>query len=86
MIGKIDGKGDEYRADSVLKIKEWGYLDQVVLSMDICRIQDLRSGGGYGYVYMFESFIPMLKKRGITDEDIELMLKENPKKIFSLKN
>lgn len=86
MIGKKGGRGDEYRADTVLKVKKWGYLDQMVLSMDICRIQDLRSGGGYGYKYMFESFIPMLKKRGITDEDIELMLKENPKKIFSLKN
>lgn len=78
MIGKKAGWCDEYRADTVRKIKEWGLLDHVLLSMDICRKEDLKSAGGYGYAYMFESFIPMLKKRGITEDDIELMLKKNP--------
>lgn len=82
MIGKKATKDDEFRANTVVKVKEWGYLDQMVLSLDLCRIQDLKSGGGYGYVHLFENFIPMLKKRGITEEDIELMLKENPKKVF----
>lgn len=82
MIGKKSGKGDEYRADTARKVKEWGCLGQLLLSMDICRIEDLRSGGGYGYAHLFETFIPMLKERGITEEDIELMLRENPKKVF----
>ena len=81
MIGK-EGLGDEYRADLVRKVKEWGYIDHIVLSMDICRVQDLRSGGGYGYAHLFESFIPKLEKRGITQDDIELMLKENPKRVL----
>jgi phosphotriesterase-related protein len=80
MIGKTVGRGDEYRADTVRKVKEWGHLDRMLLSMDIARTQDLRSAGSYGYAYMFETFIPMLEKRGITEEDIELMLRENPKK------
>ena len=79
MIGKTVGR-DEYRADTVRKVKEWGHLDRMLLSMDITRTQDLRSAGSYGYAYMFETFIPMLEKRGITEEDIELMLRENPKK------
>ena len=37
----------------------------------------------YGYVYLFDTFIPMLKERGITGEDIDLMLKENPARIFA---
>ena len=82
MIGKISGSRDEYRADTVSKVKEWGYLDRMVLSTDICRVQDLRSGGGYGYAHLFETFIPMLKKRGITEDDIDLMLRDNPKRIF----
>ena len=82
MIGNKDGRGDEYRADTVRKVKEWGHLDQMVLSMDICEVKELRLGGGHGYVHLFESFIPMLKKRGITEEDIDLMLRENPKRIF----
>lgn len=82
MIGQKCGRGDEYRADTVRKVKEWGCLDQMVLSMDICEAADLRSAGGFGYAYMFEIFIPMLKERGITEEDTELMLRQNPERIF----
>ena len=77
-----DGKGDSYRADTVCKIKEWGMLSQVFLSLDICRKENLKSYGGYGYVHLFEKFIPMLKSRGVTDDDIELMLYNNPRCIF----
>lgn len=83
MIGKKSGWGDEYRADTIRKIKDWGLLDRVLLSMDICRREDLKSAGGYGYAYLFESFIPMLEKRGITRQDIELMLKKNPEKLLA---
>ena len=83
MIGKKSGWGDEYRADTVRKIKRWGCLDQLLLSMDLCRKDDLRSAGGYGYAYLFESFIPMLEKRGITGDEIDRMLRKNPEKALA---
>lgn len=83
MVGKESGRGDLYRADTVRKIKEWGYLSQLVLSLDLCRTQDLRSSGSYGYAHLFEVFLPMLKERGISQSEIDLMLKENPKRIFA---
>ena len=82
MIGNATGKGDEYRADYVLKIKDMGRLSQVTLSLDLCNFEDLKSAGGYGYVHLFEVFLPMLKERGITDDDIKLMLDETPRRIF----
>ena len=82
MIGK-KANSDEYRADIVRMVKDWGFLDRLVLSMDICRREDLKSDGGYGYSHLFESFLPMLERRGITREDIELMLKKNPANIFA---
>lgn len=80
MIGKTVGTGDEARADLIVKVKEWGGLSQVLLSCDLCRKQDLKSCGGYGYAHLFERFIPMLEARGITREDIELMLRDNPRR------
>ena len=82
MIGKPSGMGDGYRADTLCKLKEWGFLSRVVLSLDICRTEDLKSAGGYGYAYLFETFIPMLMDRGITMQDIELILKNNPRRIL----
>lgn len=82
MIGETGGKGDEFRADFVKKVRDMGRLSQMTLSLDICSRNRLRSYGGCGYVHLFETFIPMLKKRGITDNDVELMLRNNPKRLL----
>jgi len=82
MIGNAYGKGDEYRADLVSKIKDMGCLSQVTLSLDLCNREDLKSAGGYGYAHLFEVFLPMLKERGITDDDIELMLDKTPRRVL----
>ena len=83
MIGKRGRARDEYRADTVRKIKDWGFLSRLTLSLDICRTENLKTSGGYGYVYLFETFLPMLKKRGITQNDIDLILEDNPARLFA---
>lgn len=82
MIGKECARDDDYRADFVKKIRDMGKLSQLTLSLDICRKEQLRTNGGYGYFHLFETFIPMLKKRGITDDDLEIMLKNNPRRLL----
>lgn len=82
MIGKIGKERDEYRADLVKKVRVLGKLSQLTLSLDICRKEQLKVNGGYGYVHLFETFIPMLKERGITDDDLELILKQNPMRLL----
>ena len=82
MIGKECARDDDYRADFVKKIRDMGKLSQLTLSLDICRKEQLRTNGGYGYIHLFETFIPMLKKRGITDDDLEIMLKNNPRRLL----
>ncbi len=83
MIGNPGGKGDDYRANLVRKVKDMGHLSQVTLSLDLCNREDLKSAGGYGYVHLFEVFLPMLKERGITDDDIQLMLDETPRRVLA---
>ena len=83
MVGKRVGKGDEYRADLVAKLKSWGRLSQTMLSCDLCRKEDLRAAGGYGYAYLFETFIPMLAARGLAHDDIDLMLRKNPQRLYA---
>lgn len=70
-------------AGAVRKIKDWGFLSQLTLSLDICGTEDLKTSGGYGYVYLFETFLPMLKERGITQNDIDLILEVNPARLFA---
>lgn len=77
-IGKENYMPDQVRADILKKLQDLGYIDRVLLSMDITRKSHLEYQGGLGYSYLLDHFIPLLKKSGLTDESIEKMLVKNP--------
>lgn len=77
-VGKESYMPDAARAKILKKIQDKGYIDQVFLSMDITRKSHLKYQGGIGYSFLLDSFIPLLKEHGITDESIEKMLIKNP--------
>ncbi len=43
----------------------------------------LKYTGGKGYGYLLETFVPLLKERGVTDEQIYQMMVVNPVRAFS---
>jgi hypothetical protein len=80
-IGTI--KPEYVRADNVAALVKEGYGHRVLLSEDICTLKHLKYQGGKGYGYLLEIFVPMLRDRGITDEQIHQMLVTNPAEVFS---
>ena len=82
MIGQNGQARDEYRADMVVMLRDRGFLSQVTLSMDLCEQQELRQYGGVGYAHLFNSFLPLLRDRGITEDEIDRMLWRNPMRIL----
>jgi phosphotriesterase-related protein len=82
MIGQNGQDRDEYRADMVIMLRDRGFLSQVTLSMDLCEQRELRQYGGFGYAHLFKSFLPLLRDRGITEDEIDLMLRRNPMRIL----
>ena len=82
MIGQNGKDRDEYRADMVVMLRDRGFLSQVTLSMDLCSQQELRQYGGNGYAHLFKTFLPLLRDRGITEDEIDLMLRKNPMRIL----
>ena len=82
-IGKNNYFPDTERTLYLMELEKEGLLGQVVLSMDLTRKSSLRFKGGLGYNYLFEKFIPMLRKAGMKEENIHKMLIDNPKKIFA---
>ncbi|MDR2975822.1 MAG: phosphotriesterase-related protein [Streptococcaceae bacterium] len=81
-IGKNAYLPDAVRADMLKEIQDAGYIDQVVLSMDISRKSYLKANGGKGYAYLLDTFIPELKSRGVTENSIQKMMVDNPQRIF----
>ncbi|MGF1757624.1 phosphotriesterase-related protein [Photobacterium sagamiensis] len=81
-IGKNDYYPDTKRLDMLEMLSERGYLERVMLSMDITRRSHLKENGGLGFCYLMDTFIPMLRERGISQQEIDTMLKHNPSQLF----
>ncbi|MED3655183.1 phosphotriesterase-related protein [Heyndrickxia sporothermodurans] len=77
-IGKENYMPDQVRADILKKLQDLGYIDRVLLSMDITRKSHLEYQDGLGYSYLLDHFVPRLLNSGITAESIEKMLIKNP--------
>jgi len=84
-IGKQHYLLDETRADLVAKIKDRSLLDHLLLSQDRNRKPMLRTYGGPGYSDIINRFTTLLRLRKMTDEDIETLLVENPKKALRMR-
>lgn len=82
-IGYLDYQPEYVRADNVVALIKEGFGDRVLLSEDICTLKHLKYVGGKGYGYLLETFIPMLRERGITEEQIHQLLVVNPARVFS---
>lgn len=81
-VGKNNYCPDTFRAQMLKRIAKEGYLDQVVLSMDITRKTHLKKWGGPGYAYLFETFLPMLLEYGLSETQIEQLMIDNPNRIL----
>lgn len=80
----INPKRLDDHATAVVEMIERGYLRQLLVSQDSGWYRVGEPGGGQfnGYTYIFQSFVPELKKRGITDAQIRMLLVENPARVL----
>ena len=77
-VGKEQYIPDEERANLVVEFKERGLLDCLLLSQDRNRKPNLRWYGGPGYSDLINRFLPMLRDRGVSNDDIETLMIKNP--------
>lgn len=71
------------RADNVAELCALGLVDQIMLSSDIAELGQLTFYGGPGYANVINNFLPLLRDRGVTEEQIHTMLVSNPARAFS---
>ena len=84
-VGKENYMPDATRLEMLKAIEEAGYTDKIFLSMDITRRSHLEYKGGLGYSFLLDSFIPLLREGGISEEFIHKMLVDNPHSFYSSK-
>ncbi len=74
---------DEERAKNVARFIQKGHLQQILLSMDICANRQLHYFGGRGYDYVLRNFLPLLEKHGVTKQEIETIMVDNPRRALA---
>jgi phosphotriesterase-related protein len=79
----------EERVNTVAKMCERGHANRMVLSHDAACFNDWLPEAAlpavlpnWHYLHIHNDVIPALKERGVTDEQLYLMLVENPRKFF----
>ena len=61
-----------------------GYVERILLSQDICGRSHTKYYGGRGFDYIATKFLPKLRERGISEEQIQIMTVENPKRVLAV--
>ena len=74
---------DRARAQFVKELIDAGFLNQICISQDLIRKLLLKHYHGIGYDYLLLQFVPMLREAGVTKDQIETILVDNPRTIFS---
>jgi phosphotriesterase-related protein len=73
----------EVRADNVAELCAEGLVHQIMLSNDIAELGHLSYYGGPGYANVIDNFLPLLRGRGVTEEQVHTMLVDNPAQAFA---
>ena len=77
-VGLEDRQRDHARSLLVQQLLTAGHLEKILISMDVCFKSRLHWFGGTGYDHLITSFLPQLKKQGLSDADIQTIIVENP--------
>jgi phosphotriesterase-related protein len=73
----------EVRADNVAMLWAEGFGARILLGNDICEVDALAINGGVGYDHVIRDFWPLLRERGISDEQFDAMTTANPARAYA---
>jgi phosphotriesterase-related protein len=81
--GVFDTPNDAMRVNYIIRLIDKGYLNQILISTDICMKHRLVAYGGPGYAHIPENVIPWIRAKGMSEEIINTITVENPKRILT---
>ncbi len=71
------------RVRTIVRLVDEGFIDNVLISQDVCSKIYLREYGGYGYDHILKTIVPMFKRRGMTDDEVRHIMVENPRRAIA---
>jgi phosphotriesterase-related protein len=73
---------DIERVQVIGRLLERGFLEQLLITNDVCLKTMWRRYGGFGYDHILKTIVPMLLDEGIDQGAINTLLRDNPARIL----
>jgi phosphotriesterase-related protein len=74
---------DAMRIDTIYDLMQRGFREQVAISHDICTRTRLLAWGGHGYRHILAHVVPMMRRRGWADREVEQVLVATPARLLA---
>lgn len=82
-IGRFKYHDDASEIRLIRHMIDGGHLRQLLFSLDTTNQRLTSYGGEIGLDYIFDSFLPALRAAGFTEEEIETITRDNPRRVFA---
>lgn len=79
----IDLPNDAQRVNEVTELINKGYLNQMLISQDIWNKTQRCAYGGWGYAHILRDTLPVMRVKGVTEEQIHTIMVENPRRLLT---
>ncbi|NP_001038846.2 N-acetyltaurine hydrolase [Danio rerio] len=81
----VDMPSDSQRVQSLKFLIQEGYEDRILIAHDIHTKHRLTKYGGHGFSHILKNIVPKMLSRGITQNQVDKILIENPKRWLTFK-
>lgn len=77
------GSDLERRVGFIMTMVEDGLIERLLLSHDMAFRADLSNNGGDGLTMIYRTLVPMLREQGLSEDDLDTLLRKNPQRALS---
>lgn len=78
-LADIDMPNDATRVDYLTALIARGYGRRLLVAQDICTKTHLRKYGGEGYRHLLRNVVPLMRRKGMSDDEIADITVNNPR-------
>ncbi len=79
----VDLPNDGQRVRHIVDLVRRGHGCRIVVAHDICTRTRLRHFGGHGYGHLLENAVPLMRRRGLSDDDVTQILVATPRRLLA---
>jgi phosphotriesterase-related protein len=80
----VDMPNDGARLKFIRALVDHGHVERILISHDICTQTRLSHFGGHGYQHIFANVLPLMRRRGFSEAQIETITVRNPTRLLAM--